>query len=80
MERFLGGIYLKLNKINQSLWILILLTVAFNILFLMQFNFDTDSAFIVTLAQEQIRTRSLFPDGMYYSTKLFVLTPSKRLG
>ena len=65
-----------MNRINKTLWILILLTVAFNILFLMQFNFDTDSAFIVTLAQEQIRTRSFFPDGMYYSTKLFVLTPN----
>lgn len=67
---------MKLNKINQSLWILILLTVAFNIVFMMQYNFETDSAFYVTLAQEQIRTRSLFPDGMYYSTGLFVLTPN----
>lgn len=65
-----------MNKINRSLWILILLTVAFNIVFMMRYNFETDSAFIVTLAQEQIRTRSLFPDGMYYSTGLFVLSPS----
>ncbi len=65
-----------MDKISKALWILILLTVAFNILFLMQFNFETDSAFYVTLAQEQIRTKSLFPDGMYYSTCLFVLTPN----
>ena len=65
-----------MGKISKALWILILLTVAFNILFLIQFNFETDSAFYVTLAQEQIRTKSLFPDGMYYSTCLFVLTPN----
>lgn len=63
-------------KINKFLWILILLTVVFNIVFMMRYNFETDSAFIVTLAQEQIRTRSLFPDGMYYSTGLFVLSPN----
>ena len=67
------GIIKKLNKI---LWLIILLTVAFNIVFLMRYNFEADSAFFVTLAQEQIRTRSLFPEGIYYSTGLFVLTPN----
>jgi hypothetical protein len=65
-----------IKKINKVLWITILVTVAFNIVFLMRYNFEADSAFFVTLAQEQIRTKSLFPEGMYYSTGLFVLTPN----
>ena len=66
----------KLNKINKCLWIVVLFTVAFNIIFLMRYNFEADSAFFVTLAQEQIRTKSLFPEGMYYSTGLFIFTPN----
>ena len=66
----------KLKKINIFLWIFIILTVVFNIIFLMRYNFEADSAFYVTLAQEQIRTGSLFPEGMHYSTGLFVLTPN----
>jgi hypothetical protein len=66
----------KLRKLNKILWIIILATVVFNILFLMRYNFEADSAFLVTLAQEQIRTKSLFPEGIYYSTGLFVLTPN----
>jgi hypothetical protein len=65
-----------IKKLNKVLWIVILITVAFNIIFLMRYNFEADSAFYVTLAQEQIRTKSLFPEGMYYSTGLFVLTPN----
>ena len=66
----------KLNKINKLLWIVILLTAAFNIIFLTRYNFEADSAFYVTLAQEQIRTGSLFPEGMFYSTGMFILTPN----
>ena len=66
----------KLNIINKLIWIVIILTVAFNIIFLMRYNFEADSAFYITLAQEQIRTGSLFPEGMYYSTSLFFLTPN----
>lgn len=66
----------KLNKINKVLWIVILFTVAFNIIFLTRYNFEADSAFFVTLAQEQIRTGSLFPEGMFYSTGMFILTPN----
>lgn len=66
----------KLNKINKLLWIVILLTVAFNIIFLTRYNFEADSAFYVILAQEQIRTGSLFPEGMFYSTGMFILTPN----
>lgn len=66
----------NLENLNKMLWVLILVTVAFNILFLMRYNFEADSAFYVTLAQEQIRTGSLFPEGMHYSTGLFVLTPN----
>ena len=65
-----------LKKVNKFLWILILFTVAFNIIFLMRYNFEADSAFYVLLAQEQIRTGSLFPEGVYYSTGLFILTPN----
>lgn len=67
---------MKFKKLNSFLWVLILLTVAVNIIFLMRYNFEADSAFYVTLAQEQIRTGSLFPEGMHYSTGLFVLTPN----
>ena len=66
----------KIEFVNKFLWILILMSVAFNILFLMKYNFDGDSSFYITLAQEQIRTKSLFPEGMCYSTGLFVLTPN----
>ena len=66
----------NVKKLNNVLWTVILLTVAFNIIFLMRYNFEADSAFYVTLAQEQIRTKSLFPNGIYYSTGLFVLTPN----
>ena len=66
----------KLNKFNIVLWMSILATVAINIIFLMRYNFEADSAFYVTLAQEQIRTCSLFPEGMHYSTGLFVLSPN----
>lgn len=65
-----------LEKINKLILGLILVTVAFNIIFLMRYNFEADAAFYITLAQEQIRTGSLFPDGMYYSTGLFILTPN----
>ena len=66
----------SVKKLNKVLWIVIILTVAFNIIFLMRYNFEADSAFFVTLAQEQIRTKSLFPEGIYYSTGLFILTPN----
>ena len=66
----------NLENLNKMLWVLILVTVAFNILFLMRYNFEADSAFYVTLAQEQIRSKSLFPEGIYYSTGLFVLSPN----
>lgn len=66
----------KFIKINKVLCVVIMLTVAFNIVFLMRYNFEADSAFYITLAQEQIRTKSLFPEGMYYSTGLFFLTPN----
>ena len=66
----------KFKKLNSFLWVLILLTVAINIIFLMRYNFEADSAFYITLAQEQIRTGSLFPEGMHYSTGLFILTPN----
>ena len=66
----------KLDKFNLMLWITILLTVAINILFLARYNFEADSAFYVTLAQEQIRTGSLFPEGMFYSTGMFIVTPN----
>lgn len=66
----------NLENLNKMLWVLVLVTVAFNILFLMRYNFEADSAFYVTLAQEQIRTKSLFPEGIYYSTGLFVLSPN----
>jgi hypothetical protein len=42
----------------------------------MRYNFQDDAAFYVTLAQEQLRTHSLFPEGMHYSSGLFVLTPN----
>ena len=58
----------RLKRINEIIWILILLTVAFNIIFLMRYNFEADSAFYVLLAQEQIRTGSLFPEWVFYST------------
>lgn len=64
------------KKINKCLWIIILFTVAINIVFLMRYNFEADSAFYITLAQEQIRTGSLFPEGMFYSTGMFILTPN----
>ena len=66
----------NLENLNKMLWVLVLVTVAFNILFLMRYNFEADSAFYVTLAQEQIRSKSLFPEGIYYSTGLFVLSPN----
>lgn len=66
----------KIKQINTALWLGIILTVAINIIFLMRYNFEADSAFYVTLAQEQIRTCSLFPEGMHYSTGLFVLSPN----
>lgn len=67
---------IKINKLNKLLWLIILITVAFNTIFLMRYNFEADSAFYITLAQEQIRTKSLFPEGIFYSTGLFVLTPN----
>lgn len=42
----------------------------------MPYNFNPDSAFYLILAREQLRSGSLFPPGMCYSTELFVLTPS----
>lgn len=66
----------RVDRFNRVLLVVILCTVAFNIVFLMRYNFEADSAFFVTLAQEQIRTKSLFPEGIYYSTGLFVLTPN----
>lgn len=65
-----------IDKFNMLLWITILLTVVINILFLARYNFEADSAFYVTLAQEQIRTGSLFPEGMFYSTGMFIVTPN----
>ena len=67
---------IRIKTLNRVLLILILLTVSFNIVFLMRYNFQADSAFYVTLAQEQLRTHSLFPEGTYYSSGLFVLTPN----
>ena len=67
---------IRIKTLNRVLLILILLTVSFNIVFLMRYNFQADSAFFVTLAQEQLRTHSLFPEGMHYSTGLFILTPN----
>ena len=66
----------NLKNINKILWILILFSVVFNIIFLMRYNFEADSAFYVTLAQEQIRTGSLFPEGVFYSTGMFIVTPN----
>lgn len=66
----------SLIKLNKFLLFVILLTVAFNIIFLARYNLEADSAFFVTLAQEQIRTCSLFPEGMFYSTGMFILTPN----
>lgn len=66
----------KINTFIKVILLIILITVAFNIIFLMRYNFQDDAAFYVTLAQEQLRTRSLFPEGMHYSTGLFVLSPN----
>ena len=63
-------------KWNKILLFLILLTVAFNILFLMRYNFQDNAAFYVTLAQEQLRTHSLLPEGMHYSSGLFIISPN----
>lgn len=66
----------RFNTIIKVIMVVILITVGFNIVFLMKYNFQDDAAFYVTLAQEQLRTLSLFPEGMHYSTGLFVLTPN----
>lgn len=66
----------RINTFIKIIMFIILITVSFNIIFLMQYNFQDDAAFYVTLAQEQLRTRSLFPEGMHYSTGLFVLSPN----
>ena len=66
----------RLVSLSKILFLLILITVGFNILFLMRYNFQADSAFFFFFSQEQLRTHSLFPEGMYYSSGLFVLTPN----
>ena len=54
----------------------IIMTTIVNIMLLAGYNFKADSAFYITLAQEQLRTGNLFPKGIHYSTALFVLTPN----
>ena len=66
----------RIVNLNKLLLAIIVITVGFNILFLMRYNFQDDAAFYVTLAQEQLRTRSLFPEGMFYSSGLFVISPN----
>jgi hypothetical protein len=66
----------RIVHLNRLLLAIIVITVGFNILFLMRYNFQDDAAFYVTLAQEQLRTRSLFPEGMFYSSGLFVISPN----
>lgn len=64
---------------KQALLAMIVLSalIAFATIFtFMPLNFNPDSAFYLLLAKEQLRSGSLFPPGMCYSTELFVLTPA----